>query len=262
MSQCIARHVAFYSHSRLVKVDLTDEGTIDMVHIRHGAETYKLPCQSLVLAAGAWTPSLFNDVFPLSNCPMYPKISSGNYITVKIPAKTELNYHAQVTLTTDNGSRLEFVDRGDGTIFICGLNNTETPICDVEDEAPPDEDAISEMQAYAKRFLAAPQDQQTVQSRAATSTTELVTAGRTYRPLLSRQLPIITRVPANKLLMNARSSKACPADQGEVMGGGVYVCYGHGSFGLTDGMGSGVLMSQLILGLKTDVDMDKFGLPV
>ena len=38
------------------------------------------------------------------------------------------------------------------------------------------------------------------------------------------------------------------------------MCWGHGSYGLTLGMGSGRLMSQLMRGEKPDIDLSLFAL--
>ena len=43
--------------------------------------------------------------------------------------------------------------------------------------------------------------------------------------------------------------------------GNVFLCWGHGSWGLTLGPGTGKLMSQLILGGPTDLDLSPFQIP-
>ena len=43
--------------------------------------------------------------------------------------------------------------------------------------------------------------------------------------------------------------------------GNVVLCWGHGSWGLTLGPGTGKLMSQLILGEPTGLDLSPFWIP-
>lgn len=66
-------------------------------------------------------------------------------------------------------------------------------------------------------------------------------------------MPIIAGVPPCRL---AAGGSVMPLD---TMRKSVYVNYGHGSLGMLLGMGSGKLMSQMISGEKTEIDVSKMG---
>lgn len=235
----------FYNLSRLVKLDLSSDGVIESAYILRNGTTVKLRCQEVVLATGPWTPTLFKTLFPKSNYHFEPSTSSSNWVVINDPTASGSDAVAQVFFNDGAGNSVEFVSRGDGKIWLSGLNDISTPITDVDDDAPPDSDAVSRLQSLACRFV--------VNSKSASST------GRTYRPTMSRKTPIISSVPLDKLCGDSihRSSATVAGNPNS----GVYLLYGHDRHGLLHGMGSGALMSQLILGVPTDLNMDNFGIP-
>lgn len=56
------------------------------------------------------------------------------------------------------------------------------------------------------------------------------------------------------------STKAAEEGRAATSSSGVFVCWGHGSWGLTLGMGSGRLMGQLMRGEKPDISLSRFSL--
>lgn len=234
-----------YNLSRLVNVDLSSDGVIEYAHIRRSGTTIKLRCQDLILATGPWTPMLFKTLFPKSNRQFEPSTSSSNWTVVDDPTASGSDSMAQVFFNDGAGNNVEFVSRGDGKIWLSGLNDMSTPITDVEDDASPDSDAISKLQGLSRRFIA--------DSKSASS------IGRTYRPTISRKTPIIASVPLDKLCGDSiHTTSATVAGKPNT---GVYLLFGHDRHGLLHGMGSGALMSQLVQGLPIDLNMDKFGIP-
>ncbi|MCJ1382410.1 hypothetical protein MMC17_005523 [Xylographa soralifera] len=246
-AQCQAHGVEIYTLARLIKVDLSDHGTLHRVYVRQSNVTYKIDCQNLILAAGAWTPLLFHAMFPESSCSLYPKTNSANWTILENLVEAGSDSLGQVVLKDESGDRLEIVGQDDGKIFMYGLNDTETPIGDVEVPNSTQDSSISKMENYARRFLV--------------STPRVLATGRIYRPTIARELPIIARVPSNKLRPVIDPGSSSETTQKQKSNEGVYLCYGHGSYGLTHGMGSGVLISQMVLGLSTDLDVSKFDLP-
>jgi hypothetical protein len=56
---------------------------------------------------------------------------------------------------------LEFVGRrgenlNSGVIYICGIDNEQDPIADVDEEIEPDKEAVYSICHYARRYLVAP----------------------------------------------------------------------------------------------------------
>lgn len=81
----------------------------------------------------------------------------------------------------------------------------------------------------------------------------LVSKGRAFKPATKSGLPIISKVAPSDLT-NTPSNAAHALE----FSSGVFVCWDHGSYGLTLGMGTGRLMAQLMCGEKPDLDLFLF----
>lgn len=215
-------------------------------------------CDDLVFAAGTRTPRLVRELFPGFTRDFHETTNSGNWIVVKIPTDQKDQMRAEVILDDVVNHQLEFVGREDKAthdfvIWVCGLNNEETEPGQIKEHAEPDEDAIDRLRDYAAKFLWNKSAQQIGP--------ELLKKGRTYRPTIDRELPIVTPLSGDDLY-GARNSK----DQSRHIRQncsktGVWVCTGHGKYGITLGLGSGKLMSQMILGKKPDLSISALGFP-
>ena len=234
-----------YNSARITNVDLSRDGVVEYAHICHNGATFVVNCQELVLAAGPWTPTLFKTLFPGSNDQFESSTSSANWMVVEHPHASGSDARGQVFFNDGAGNLLEIVSRGDGKIWLSGINDNSTLITDVADEASPDADAVSKLQDIARYFI--------LHSESTSAN------GRTYRPTISRKLPIIARITSSMLCDNSILEKATVMT--EERNTGVYLLFGHDRHGLTHGMGSGALMSQLILGLPTDLNIDKYRFP-
>ena len=207
-----------------------------------------MSCSNLVLAAGAWTPGLFHRLFPASSIDFCETINSGNWIIVESPRVGLKNSTGQVILDDIVNHQLEFVSRNDGTVWISGLNNTRTPIDDVHNPIKPDLDAIETLREYANKFLASSPANQS-------GDIKTIKSGRTYRPTIGRDFPIITKVAPRMLMSPVGISDFQDSCRSSYGSGGVFVNTGQGKFGISMGLGSGKFMSQLILGIKPDIDV-------
>src|SRR5947207_15931738 len=70
-------------------------------------------------------------------------------------------------------------------------------------------------------------------------------------------IPIITAVASEDL--RRRSDNAADEPIQDSLNSGVWVCTGHGMYGISLGMGSGKLLSEMILGEKLGVDISMLG---
>ena len=153
------------------------------------------------------------------------------------------------------GHQLEFVGRNDGNVWINGIENTETCLGDVKGCELPDEEAIPRLLDYARRFLVSSQKSKNAEL-------SVIAKGRTHRPMIDRELPIVTRVDLSRLCSSKaligkeRLYDVCDAQ------GGVFVCSRHSKYGITLGLGSGKLSRQIITGEPADIDVSKLRLPI
>ena len=243
-----------YNLAQILKAQISSSGNLERVQICRGGQITDLPCHNLVFAAGVWTPQLFDELFPNSNVTFCPTTNSGNWMIVKSPEQPLVKSTGQVILDDIVGHQLEFVGRDDGNIWINGLDNTKTCLGIVKGSQEPDKDAILRYLEYAKRFLVSSGKSEGAELR-------VIAKGRTYRPTIGRTLPIVARVEPERLC-----STTAPDDKGSGYGvyasqGDVFICSGHGKYGITLGIGSGRLMSHMIIGEPTDIDVSSLGLP-
>jgi glycine/D-amino acid oxidase-like deaminating enzyme len=216
-------------------------------------------CNDLVFAAGTQTPQLVRELFPEFSRNFHETNNSGNWITVKSTTTFPDQTRAEVILDDVVNHQLEFVGRedqatGDFVIWICGLNNESSKPGRIDDRAEPDEDAINLLRKYAGQFLWNGESAQE-------DNLEILERGRTYRPTIDRELPILTSVSRGDLRGSRISKGQSLSGQGDCAKSGVWVCTGHGRYGITLGLGSGKLMSQLILGETPDLDVAALGFP-
>lgn len=146
-------------------------------------------------------------------------------------------------------ARMEFSCRNDGTIWACGRRNLTAPLPAPDESVEPAEELVKELSSYAKRWIkwsckcAGKQHKEF----------ELVGKGRGFRPTTPSNLPIISEVPSSCLAGQSSGRRKATNNSS-----GMFVSWGHGGWGLTLGMGSGKLMSQLMLGEQPDLDLSAF----
>ena len=148
------------------------------------------------------------------------------------------------------GEKLEFAGRNDGTIWVCGAKDLKGTLPPLGSRGLPDAARIAELTGRAYRFLCV----HNAGDPDAFRELEIVALGRAFRPITRSGRPMMARVEADKL-----SHHSGLLTDGR--GGNVFLCWGHGSWGLTLGPGTGKLMSQLMLGEPTDLDLSPFQIP-
>ena len=200
--------------------------------------TSTLRCNKLVVAAGPWTPSTYKALFPSSPVRFDPTISAGDWYVFKSPTSADDHSVAAVYLDNLVGQKLEFAGRNDHTIWATGKERQTGTLPKAGQVPSPDQEALQSLKAYARTYLRP--GYQTIDK------------GRSYRPANRNQLPVIAGVPAARLYKKERA-KCC----GKVS---VFINSGHGSYGVTLSMGSGKVMSQMILGDKVALDISRLGL--
>lgn len=257
--RCLEYGVCIQTDSTLSKVCLCDCGKLRSVLVKSAQDFSEYECDDLIFAAGTRTPHLVRELFPSFGPDFHETTNSGNWILVKGTTNQKYQMRAEVILDDVVDHQLEFVGREnqkthDFVIWVCGLNNEESKAGDVDDQAEPDEDAIVRLREYAAQFL---WDGESAQQEGP----EVLKKGRTYRPTIDRDLPILTSVSCNELHKSRISQEQFYHGQRDCKKSGVWVCTGHGKYGITLGLGSGKLMSQMILGDKPDLDVSALGFP-
>jgi len=84
-----------------------------------GISSY-IACQSLVLAAGPWTPLMYQRLFPSSAITLKATLNAGDWILFRDPFPATKKTIAFIALDDIVGEKLELVGRDDGTIWLIG----------------------------------------------------------------------------------------------------------------------------------------------
>ena len=192
----------------------------------------ELPVTKVLVCAGAWTPEVFQRLFPQASVKIPVGSLAGHSLAVKTPGPVS-DVHYSVYCTIGNYST-ELYSRPSGIIYIAGVNSPGMPLPPLATGAKAVEGSQAELKKIASALIKSDGD------------LEVVRSGLCFRPVTNSGLPILGRVPDDKLGMSTRSGAE----------GGVFVAAGHGPWGISLSLGTGKAMSELILGKDTSADID------
>ncbi|KAL8657177.1 MAG: hypothetical protein Q9226_002185 [Calogaya cf. arnoldii] len=236
--QCSRYGVEFQMNTKAVSASLSSDNELLAIGVVRDNETASiLKCDKLVLATGPWTPTVFKRLFPDSSVKFEPVVSAGDWFLFENPEP-----HSSMIAATyfDDivGEKLEFAGRNDHSIWATGAKSDIGTVPEVGEVPEPDASSLAKLKAYSDAFLKQPQ-----------GGLRVIKKGRSYRPANEKQFPIIACIPSWNLFTNRDKDGKTS----------VYINAGHGSYGVTLGMGSGKIMSQLILGEEPSVNVSSLG---
>ncbi|KAL8932035.1 MAG: hypothetical protein Q9216_006990 [Gyalolechia sp. 2 TL-2023] len=251
-AQCLELGVEIKTGLKVIHADLSPENLVHAVTcLKKDLTTVWIDCTKLLLACGPWTPIVYKTLFPSSPIHLQSTTDAGDWIVCENLCPTTQDSTAYVSFQGILAEKLEFAGRNNGTIWVCGRNNFTALLPTQGQTAEPDEKMIEELIGRAGEWLH-------LRCRCTEKHADelrLVSKGRAFRPATKPGLPIISEVKPSDLTSD--STDAAPSLESS---SGVYVGWGHGSYGLTLGMGTGKLMSQLMRGGKPDLGLSLFAL--
>jgi glycine/D-amino acid oxidase-like deaminating enzyme len=204
-----------------------------------------IPCIKLIITAGAWSPHVFQTLFPQATVKLPITSLAGHSIVVKSPRwKTEheeKGCHAVFT-TDEAGFSPEIFSRIGGEIYVAGLNDASIPLPVLATDSKIDENSIAQLQNTTKLLLGL---------SGGVDDLEIVRKGLCFRPVTARGTPILGRIPDEKL------GGVGTRGGGE---GGVWVAAGHGPWGISMSLGTGKVLAEMVQGLPTSADVKHLGL--
>lgn len=242
--QCLDYGVEFRMSTLVTDADMTMSQTMLSLNVTDNNKDNKtasvLRCDNLVIAAGPWSPALFKVLFPWSPVKFDPVISAGDWIVFENPVMPADSEIAAVYIDDIVGHKLEFAGRNDHTIWATGEKSGVGKVPNVEEEPEPDQRNLAKLKAYADTFL----NHDIKELR-------VISQGRSYRPTTRNRLPVIAGIPPCRL---SKTTVHCNDSRTSV-----YLNSGHGSYGVSLGMGSGKIMSQILMHKEPDLAVSKFG---
>lgn len=242
------RGVRLHHPAQAIHVSRDDDGNLSAVRIRHanGSE-HKIPCTRLIFACGAWTPPVFEALFPDSPLDLPISQLAGHSVVVKSPRWTEQHEssgcHAVFT-TMRSGFSPEIISRIGGEIYVAGLNDPSLPLPELPTDAKIDQASIHELKQVSQRLLG--------KDGTDVSDLEVLREGLCFRPVTRNGDPIISRIEDDDLGPGIRTKAGHE--------GGVFIAAGHGPWGISHSLGTGKVMAEILEGKKTSADVRRLAL--
>lgn len=215
-----------------------------------------LPCSHILIAAGSWSGRLFEKLFPTSEYRLPISSLAGHSIIVRSPVHRPQqggseDHHAVFSSIDGLDWHPEAFSRVNGDIYLAGINSASIPLpelaTDVKDNDADIQKLISAAKDLIVQFGVGGDDDDTRDGL--TNEANVIGRGLCHRPVTPAGKPVLARVP--DALLGGLNTKA---------GGGVFVATGHGPWGISMSLGTGKVMSEMILGGEATVDVSQLGL--
>jgi glycine/D-amino acid oxidase-like deaminating enzyme len=268
--ECVKLGVKFIFKTRATSVEpAEDEQHFSSIQVQDDDNSAQnISCRSIVIAAGPWSPHVFSTLFPAAtmNLPMNSIASAGNHFRVRTPGwkpQDDEKGSEQVFLQNDiaGGQGLDITSFSGGELYVGGWGAIPEELPELAESVKAQPSEIRNMVTLAKQYLNVDQEKEL----------DFFDDGRCYRPFATHNHPIIMKVDWD--LLGIGNSQAPnlqvqpPKAQLErkeshysLTIGGLFLNTAHFSDGVTLSLGSGKVMSELLLGLPPSIDISGLGL--
>lgn len=157
---------------------------------------------------------------------------------------TKANCHAVFTTLPDGDFSPEIFSRVGSEIYVAGLNDASLSLPEKPEDAAIDAECIGRLLVVSKRLLGEKGLKEELGADV-----ELVRQGLCYRPVTAEGTPIIAKLNKDYL----PEHESAPV-------GGVFLAAGHGPWGISHSLGTGLVMAEMIRGKSTSADVSALGL--
>jgi glycine/D-amino acid oxidase-like deaminating enzyme len=265
IQQCEDRGVLFLLDTKATNVVQGDDGqfqglgTVSMGP--HGGKPTFVSCKNVVISAGAWAPSVYAELFPQSKWTVPIEPLAGHSLVVKSPryktpfidpGKRDFKYRKDEWMSyaiyCAPGQHWDYAceafarlaRNGETEVWVGGLNDSTLPLPQVATKAKDliDKEAIEDLRKTTVQLTGLSKEGERLHE----NDLETIREGLCFRPISQRGTPLIGKVPEDKLSISMGD-------------GGIYIASGHGVWGITLSLGTGKVMSELLLGLKTSANI-------
>lgn len=137
--------------------------------------------------------------------------------------------------TDEQGYSPEIFSRVGGEIYIAGLNSATLPLPEIATDRKIDAKSIDILKTTAKRLLGRDDDD-------VEDDLDILREGLCFRPVTDRGTPIVGKVEDEKLGLKNWE-------------GGVWVAAGHGPWGISLSLGTGLCVAEMVEGRETSAEV-------
>ncbi|KAI1496612.1 nucleotide-binding domain-containing protein [Biscogniauxia marginata] len=262
LQKCLDAGVRLHHPAKAISIhtDMRDElASVRIADTRSSTET-DVPCTSIVIAAGAWSPQVFATLFPRSDLKLPISSLAGHSLVVRQPGwwsqelEDRQGCHALFVADHRPGYSPEIFSRAGGSIYVAGLNSATEPLPPLPTDAKGNisRSAIDTLRETARDVLLGRADGNKNAGDGDGDGIEILREGLCFRPVTDRGTPILGRIPDERLGVGVATRAG--AD------GGVYLAAGHGPWGISMSLGTGKVMTEMVQGRKLSVDVSGLAL--
>lgn len=151
--------------------------------------------------------------------------------------------HAVFTTSAQGKFSPEVFSRIGGHIYVAGLNSAKIPLPALPDESKVQEEDVVQLKATAEELLGSDADADDL---------TVVRESVCFRPVTAVGTPIIGRIEDAEL--GAGMATRPGAD------GGVFVAAGHGPWGISLSLGTGMVLAEMAQGRSLSADVGLLGI--
>lgn len=243
----LRKGVRLHHPAKAIRVSQDEDGKLNALRIQYASgPEHRIPCTRLLLTAGAWTPTVFSTLYPSSTLRIGVSALAGHSIVVKSPRWTrehESKGCDAVFTTMRSGFSPEIFSRVGEEIYVAGLNDSSIPLPDLATDAKIDAASIAELTEVTQKLLG--------DDGLDASDVQVMREGLCFRPVTRRGTPILSRIPEKEL--GGIKTR-------EGVDGGVYLAVGHGPWGISQSLGTGKVMQEMLEGVECSADVGSLGM--
>lgn len=259
IDEAVSRDVKIHNSTKATNIIKDDNGVITGVEIvdLESKEEFTIQCMNLVLSVGAWTPQVLREIFPYNQtsfdlCPL-----AGYSLVVRSPRHTQdhekishggRSHAVFTTHPTSCGFSPEIFTREGGEIYIAGYNpHLKLPLCVEDVHELRDSAEMQKLKDAAVRLLGGLSNELSGSTDDVTNIDDLevLREGLCFRPVGEDDIPTVGRIRDASLGGGLRSAAE----------GGVYIATGHGPWGISLSLGTGKVVSEMIMEQPTSADV-------
>ena len=229
----------------LVKPASDSDSPVVLIEYQNTSEKVAIPCNNLIVTSGPWTPSVLKALLPHEPPTSFPTIGSLSGASIVIrskrwqPPETGMNQlHALFLSKPMEGFTPEVFSRVGGEIFLAGLNDASITPPSPATPLPPSSDSVDRLIRVAK-FLC---HSDSTKEHGSGLDFEVVSRGLCFRPTTPKGTPVIGQIPLRSGSLYGKKFR-------------LWVGSGHGPWGICMSLGTGMVLSQMVLGRKPSVNV-------
>ncbi|KAK3396055.1 FAD dependent oxidoreductase [Sordaria brevicollis] len=246
LGEAEGRGVKVSKGTEAVEVLKDEQEVISGVRVRDvkTGEERVIKCSRIIITAGCWSGQVWEKLFGATSetVKKLPVTSLAGYsLVVKSPrwAGAVDGEGCHAVYTSHDAFCPEIFSRVGGQIYFAGLNSATVLLPSVAEGSKVQTESMELVKQAARELLGAEDD--------GVDDLEVVREGLCFRPVTPWGLPIIARVPDEHLGGGIQAE------------GGVFVATGHGPWGISMSLGTGIVMSELVQGRQLSADISALG---